>query len=331
MAHAAGMPTRILTRADLDGLAPMTDIVEAVEGAFRAHAEGKTQMPPKVYLSLPEHSGDFRAMPSKMEGAAGIKWVSSHQKNPADFNLPAVMGVFVLSNPENAFPLAILDGTLLTALRTGASAGVASRHLAKEAPQVVGFVGCGVQARFLHAAHEAVYGQTFEVLCADHREVAAEGFAAELSAKGWKARAVSAEEAAGAAIVNTTTPGRSLAVKDAWVKDGAHINAIGADAPGKQELESALVKRAKVVIDETHQASHSGEINVPLHDGVITATDLAGTIGQVIVGAAKVDRSALTVFDSTGLAVQDLALAKLLYDLAEKKGVGTSVDLIGAG
>mgnify|MGYP006285203629 CR=1 FL=1 len=325
------MRTRILTRAELEGLATMGEVVDAVEGAFRAHAEGRTQMPAKVYLSLPEHQGDFRAMPAAMEDVAGFKWVNSHRGNPKKFGIPAVMGVFVLSNPENGLPIAIMDATWLTAVRTGAAAGVASRHLVAPSPSTVGFVGCGVQAHFCLASHRAVFGDGFEALCADLNPEAAEAFAAEIGATGIRARAVSAEEASGADVVNTSTPGTSVAVRAAWVRDGAHVNAMGADAPGKQELETSLLARAQVVIDEHHQATHSGEINVPLSEGAFSESDLAGTIGQVVTGAATIDRARLSVFDSTGLAIQDLAVAKLLAARAEAQGVGHEVDLAGLG
>jgi alanine dehydrogenase len=323
------MKTRILTRSELEGLADMAAIVEAVEAAFRAHAEGKSQMPPKVYLTLP--GGDFRAMPSTVEGAAGIKWVSSHPENPARHGLPAVMGVYILSDPACAFPLAVLDGTLITALRTGAAAGVATKHLTSGAPSTVGFVGCGVQAHFALHAHRVVLGDGFEALCADLRPDAAEAFAKEIRDQGLSARAVTVEEAAGAEIVNATTPGTRVAVEARWVRPNAHVNAMGADAPGKQELATDLLAKAQIIIDEHHQATHSGEVNVPLAKGALSESDLTGNLGDVILGKIAVDQSRLTVFDSTGLAVQDVATARLLFDEAQAAGVGTEVDLIGLG
>lgn len=319
--------TRILVRSDLDGLAPMADVVEAVEAAFVAHARDQTQMPPKVYLEFPEHDGDLRAMPSAMAGSAGVKWVNSHPQNPQRHGLPAVMGVYILSDPATARPLAILDGTLLTALRTGAAAAVASRHLAREPVSSMGFVGCGVQARFLLSAHRAVFGDTFECLCADRRPETAEAFAKEVEALGLAARATSVQVAAGADVVNTATPGASVAVESDWIAPHAHVNAMGADAPGKQELASELLPRAQIIIDEKYQATHSGEINVALSKGVIEEKDLAGTLGQICLGYIEVERSQRTIFDSTGLAVQDLAVARLLWQRAEAANVGLSLDL----
>ncbi|MAQ19231.1 MAG: ornithine cyclodeaminase family protein [Sandaracinus sp.] len=317
--------TRILSRTQIADLAEMRDAVDAVAEAFEAQAKGTAQMPPKVYLDLPEHEGDFRAMPASMDGAAGVKWVNSHPANPARFGLPSVMGVYILSDPATAFPEAILDATLLTALRTGAAAGVASRALAIEDPKTVGFVGSGVQARFLLDAHQAVFGDGFEALFSDLDEARAESLAKALGG-----RAVSVEEASGADIVCTSTPSRTPVVQRAWLVDHAHVNAMGADAEGKQELESAILKDAQVFIDEREQATHSGEINVPLHAGELAEEDLGGTLGQVLTGAASADRNGLTVFDSTGLALQDLALARRLLAKARELSVGTLVDLVGA-
>lgn len=314
----------MLTRAQIEEVADMGDAVEAVGVAFAAQAKGEAKMPPKVYLDLPEQQGDFRAMPAAMGDAAGVKWVNSHPHNPERHELPAVMGVYILSDPATAFPEAILDATLLTALRTGAAAGLASRELAIANPKTVGFVGSGVQAHYALSAHRAVFGDDFEPLFSDLAEERAQAMAEE-----YGGRAVSVEEAAGADIVITTTPAREPVVKREWLADHAHINAMGADAEGKQELEVAILTDAQVFIDEREQATHSGEINVPLHDGSYSEDALAGTIGQVVAGEVKANREGLTVFDSTGLALQDCALAQKLVERAKALGVGTPLDLVG--
>jgi alanine dehydrogenase len=316
--------TRILTRADVAALATMDMALAAVERAFVAHARGDARMPVKVYLDLKEHAGDFRAMPAIMGDSAGVKWVSSHPENPRRFGLPSVMGVYILSDPATARPLAIMDATLLTALRTGAAAGVATRALLGRAPASVGFIGTGVQARHFLAAHRAQWPR-FEVLCADASREAAAAFATEAGG-----RAVSVEEAAGADVVCLATPSRTPVVERAWVRPGAHLNAMGADAPGKQELETALTLAARVFVDDLEQASESGEVNVPLHHGDMRREQIAGTIGQVLVGAVPGRRAAeeITVFDSTGLAIQDVALARAIYDAAVARQVGLELQLV---
>ena len=298
--------------------------LEAVERAFRAHGRGESLMPPKVYLSLPKYDGDFRAMPAYLDGAAGVKWVNAHPKNPQKHQLPTVRALYILSDPDTASPLAILDGTLLTAWRTGCAGGVASKFLARPKPRTLGLVGCGVQARVLIDAHRALFGE-MELLLADTSEPAAKALQAE---KG--GRVVSLQEASGADIVCTSTPSRAPVVKHEWLTPGAHINAMGADAPGKQELDPRILTAGRVFIDDTEQATHSGEVNVPLHDGLLRVEQIAGTLGEVVAGT-RPGRTGdeVTVFDSTGLAVQDLALARALYEKARAQSVGQTLDIVG--
>jgi alanine dehydrogenase len=326
-ATVRAMPdTLVLTRKDLEPLCTMELALDAVEEAFRAHGEGRARMPSKVYLPLPEYGGDFRAMPAFLGGAAGVKWVNSHPDNPKKHGLPAVTGVYILSDPETAQPLAIMDATLLTAMRTGAAAGVATQYLLGRTPRRVSFVGCGVQARPLLAAHRVKWPE-IEVLCADMVPAAAQAFAAEVGG-----RVVSIEEAAGADVVNTSTPSTRPVIERAWVKQGTHLNAMGADGPGKQELDGRLLHEARVFVDDMEQATHSGEVNVPMHHGEYSRLQLAGTLGEVIAGklpARPGDAAqAITIFDSTGLAIQDVALARRLYQAARARGVGQPVALV---
>lgn len=320
------MDTLILTRSDVESLTDMAEAVAAVREVFRAHAEGRTQMPPKVYLSLPEHAGDFRAMPSFFEGAAGVKWVNSHPQNPKRHGLPAVMGVFILSDPATAVPLAVMDATWLTAVRTGAAAAVASAALARRDAASIGFVGSGVQARTMALAHRVTHPEVKELVFSDVRPEAAAGLA-----ETFGGRVGTIEEAAACDIVCTSTPGARPVVTRAMVRAGAHINAMGADAEGKQELETALTVAARVFVDDPAQAFHSGEVNVPLHHGDLRESDIAGALGAVLAGtlAARPEPGTITLFDSTGLGVQDLAVARRLVERARARGVGTALPLVG--
>lgn len=335
--------TLILSAADVRGLLSMRDAVRAVELAFAQHAGGDAQMPPKVYLSLDAYGGDFRAMPSYIgpstdagpdgaplenawPAAAGVKWVNSHPDNPKRHGLPSVMGVYILSDPATALPLAVLDATVLTAARTGAAAAVASRFLTKPSPKSLGFVGSGVQARFMLDAHRAVFGDEFAIVAADIDPRAAEGFAREVGG-----RAASVEEASGCDIVCASTPGRTPVIRREWLRPGAHVNAMGADAPGKQELDPQILSDAIVVIDEHHQALHSGELNVPVAQGLYREEQIFATLGEIVLGKKHPsrDEAAITIFDSTGLAIQDVALARVLYAAARARGVGTELALVG--
>ncbi|MBW1905653.1 MAG: ornithine cyclodeaminase family protein [Deltaproteobacteria bacterium] len=298
------MKTLVLTRYDVEQVSTMGLAVAAVERAFAGFGRGEASMPPKVYLPIEDHDGDFRAMPARLGDSAGIK--------------------YVLNDPANAFPLAVMDGTLLTALRTGAAGAVASKYLAKEAPKTIGFIGCGAQAYTLHGAHQVVF-DGFESLAHDHNAATAERFAARAGA-----RVVSLEEAAGADIVCTATPSRTPFLHAQWVQRGAHINAMGADAPGKQELSAETLKRAAVYIDDIHQATASGEINVPFANGDFTVDEIVGTLGEVVAGVQPNPApETTTIFDSTGLAIQDVSLARAIYEAAKSRSIGREIDLLG--
>ncbi len=323
--------TLILTHADVPALCDMTLAMDAVEAGFRAYAEGKARMPAKVYLDLPEFQGDFRAMPSLLGNYAGVKWVNAHPHNGERFGLPTVLGTYVLSDPKTALPLAIMDATLLTALRTGAAAGVATKYLARLPLTRVGFIGAGVQARMFRDAL-ATLG-SFELIAADRNRAAAETFVRESEALGFRARAGDVREACESPVICIATPSSTPVISRAFIQAGTHINAMGADGPGKQELDPAILKAARIVVDEPEQSLHGGELNVPVSQGLLSEHDIAATLGDVIRGAKPGRTSAeqITVFDSTGLAIQDIALASALYERALARKVGMHVELVPAG
>jgi alanine dehydrogenase len=317
------MKTLILSHQDVRSLADMKLAMTAVEDAFRAYAEGRARMPSKVYLELPEFDGDFRAMPSLMGHYAGVKWVNAHPYNRARHDLPTVMGTYVLSDPKTAFPLAIMDATFLTALRTGAAAGVATKHLANRPFDRVGFIGCGVQARMFLDAHRQL--GSFEVLAADVNPEAAARFASEAGG-----RAVSVEEAARCPVICIATPSTTPVLMRSWIQPGTHINAMGADGPGKQELDPQILREGRIVVDEPEQSLHGGELNVPVSQGLLSEKDIAATLGEVIAGKAQARRTPqdITIFDSTGLAIQDVAVAAAVYERAKAQGVGNAIELV---
>lgn len=294
-------------------------------------------MPPKVYLPLPEFDGDFRAMPvfiprltagGEARPAAGVKWINAHPRNPERHGLPSVVGVFIFSDPETAHPLAIMDATSMTSLRTGAAAAVASKHLARPDAATLGVLGCGAQARSVIRCHAAVRRWT-EILLYDVRRDLAHAVAADLGEL--PCRVVDgAADAASADVVCTMTPSRTPVIRTEHVRSGTHINALGADAPGKRELDAEILRRARIFLDDNEQARESGEVNVPLHDGTLAADAITGTLGEVVAGllAGRTCEADVTVFDSTGLAVQDLAVAALVYARACSSGVGQLVGLV---
>ena len=349
------MQTLLLNADDVDENAEMDRVIDAVRGAFTAYERGDAKMPAKSYIDLPEHNGDFRSMPAYLDvreedvaeetaagdgwDAAGIKWVNVHTDNPADHELPTVMGTMIYSDPETAFPLAVLDGTTLTMKRTGAAAAVATNHLAVPDASSLGIVGAGVQSYTQLEAISTVR-DIEEVVVSDLDEERVADF---LDAFGdrFDVRAGSVSEAGHCDILSTVTPVESPIVGPEDVGDHTHVNAMGADAEGKHELADDLLVDATVVIDDHEQCTHSGEINVPYAAGTLTDDDIYGEIGEIVVGrragrpgtagtAADADGvEGVSVFDSTGLAIQDVAAARVVYERADELDNGYPFDLLG--
>jgi alanine dehydrogenase len=323
----------VLTGSQVMQVLTMDLALAAVAEAFRAYGIGRVNMPPKAYLTLAQ--GDFRAMYGEIylarDHICGLKWVNVHPGNPAR-GLLTVMAKIILNDPDTGLEFADLDGTHITDYRTGAAGGVAARHLARSDATRLGLIGAGAQARTQVAAIIKVRSIREIVVFDRHREHS-EAFAAEVAAAyGVKARAVTeaAEAVTGQDIVVTTTPSRTPVVAREWVSPGTHINAIGADAAGKQELDPAILTAAKVVVDDWAQASHSGEINVALARNELTQEQIYGSLGEIVAGK-KPGREApeeITVFDSTGLIIQDLALGLAVYQRAQERGLGEEKDFL---
>jgi len=309
----------------------MSEVLEAVEHAFKLHAEQKTTMPSKIYLDVPEKKGDFRAMPAYINGSAGIKWVSVYPDNK-DHGLQTVIATIILCDTDTGCPVAIMDGTHITDMRTGAAGGIATKYLARKDSSVIGIIGAGAQAYTQLMAIAQVLPLIREVKVFDLDHLISQRYAENMGDDLMiNVHAVnSIEEAMDADIVVTTTPSRIPLILKGYIKPGTHINAIGADAKGKQELEVDLLRAAKIVVDEIDQASHSGEINVPLSQGLISVEDIYGSLAEVVAGIKKGrdDDQEITIFDSTGLAIHDIICAKLIYEKAKEKGIINTMSLM---
>ena len=329
------MGVLLLSENEIAPLLSMNEIVEAVEVAFKEYASGYVQMPPKLYLSYPQYSGDLRTMPCYLERLkiSAVKIVNAHPENPKKFGLPTVMATIILTDPENGQPLAIMGGRNITAMRTGAAGGIAAKYLARKNSQVVGLVGAGVQARTQLLALHSIYKKLKRIRVWDVSTAAKENYVDEMQQRFDELKFVSVERLRDAVvdadIIVTSTPSRKPLVMNEWITAGVHINCIGADAPGKQELDPAIIKRAKIVVDCWDQASHSGEINVPLTSGLITKDNVWAELGEIVAGfkPGRTSEDEVTVFDSTGLAIQDADAAGFAYKKALKKGVGKFIDM----
>jgi len=320
--------TLIVDAETVRTVADMGSVIDAVESAFAAYEAGEATMPPKSYVDLDDVDGDFRSMPARVGDGAGVKWVNVHPNNPDRFGLPTVMGLVVYSDPESAYPLAVIDGTELTRLRTGAAAGVATDHLAAEDARTLGLVGAGEQARTQLSAVAAVR-DIERVVVTDLDEDAVAAFVDHATAAGFEAAGGTPEAVAACDVVSTTTPARDPVLRAEWLSPGTHVNAIGADAEGKQELDPTIFAEAAVVVDDWEQCAHSGEINVPVSAGDFERADVAAEIGEVVAGTTADLRERTTVFDSTGLAIQDVATAGRVYESARDADEGRLIDVVG--
>jgi alanine dehydrogenase len=326
--------TLILSRSDMMGLLTPAEYVDCVEHAFRMHGLGRVYMEPKGHIVLDRYQGEFEVMPSYIEEpeAAACKWVSIREDN-TKYELPAVFSILVYTHPETGFPLAICDGSYHTLMRTGASAAVSAKRLARADSSVLAIIGTGSVAQGTLATCDAVF-EWREVRVWSRTQASIDRFLQSerprfphLLIEG----STDLEQAVrGADVVVTGTHARGWIVADAWIEPGTHIAALGADLEGEQELHPAILQRARIFVDDIRQCVPDGEINVALREGLIAESDVAGEIGKVICGELEGRQSdeQITVFDSTGIALQDSATVPLEYERAIAAGVGIEKKMI---
>jgi ornithine cyclodeaminase/alanine dehydrogenase-like protein (mu-crystallin family) len=288
---------------------PPERAVDAVRDAFVAYARGEWTMPPKVYVPA-YPAGDFRAMPALGSGHALLKWVTSFPGNPAK-GLPTVMGVVLVSSAEDGRLVAVLDAGAVTAVRTGAAAVLAAETLGRHDAVSASVIGAGVNGE---AAARTFAARGREPLVWDVDEARAAAVAERVGG-----RPVTRAEALAAEVVVTVTPGREILLPEGSLRPGQHVSLMGADGPGKAEIAVGELARVRVFCDDWEQASHGGECAAAVEAGVLDRDDVT-ELGQVLSGAADGRRSNddITVFDSTGLALQDLAVALVALERAHE-------------
>jgi alanine dehydrogenase len=301
--------------AAVEAAVPPARAVDVVRDAFVAYARGEWSMPPKVYVpSYP--AGDFRAMPALGGGHALLKWVTSFPGNP-EVGLPTVTGLVLLSDASNGMPEAVLDAGAVTALRTGAAAVLAAETLGRPDAGVAAVIGSGVNGR---AAARTFVARGRDVLLWDVDAGRAEQAAADVGGRVAARR----EEALGADLVVTVTPGRAVVFPEGSLRAGQHASLMGADGPGKAEIAVGELERVRVFCDDWEQASHNGDLAHAVEAGVIGRDDVTD-LGAVLTGRAPGRQSPddITIFDSTGLAIQDLAIALAAIEHAENVDLPT--------
>jgi len=283
--------------------------VEAVREAFVAHAHGEWTMPPKVYVTN-YPAGDFRAMPALGGGHALLKWITSFPGNPVR-GLPTVTGVVLVSDALTGELRAVLDAASVTALRTGAAAVLAAEVLGRADARTAAVVGAGVNGR---AAARTFLARGRSVVLWDVDRGRAEQAAAKLGCDV----AESLERALAADLLVTVTPGHEVLLHEGAARPGQHVSLMGADGPGKAEVSGPELARAHLFCDDWKQASHGGELAHAADAGIVTQDDVTA-IGDVLAGTARgrENEQEITMFDSTGLAIQDLAIALAALESAD--------------
>jgi alanine dehydrogenase len=294
--------------------------LDAVRDAFIAYTHGEWTMPPKVYVPA-YPAGDFRAMPALGGGHASLKWVTSFPGNPAH-GLPTVTGLVLLSDASNGMLKAVLDAGAVTALRTGAAAVLAAETLGGENATTAAVIGAGVNGE---AAARTFVARGRSVLLWDVDRRRAEEVAGRIGADV----AATAEEALAAEVLVTVTPGRELVLVEGSLQPGQHASLMGADGPGKAEIAVEELARVRVFCDDWEQASHNGDLVHAVEAGVLVRDDVV-QLGDVLAGrvGGRRSKSEITVFDSTGLAIQDLAIALAAVERADQLDLpGIDIDL----
>lgn len=326
--------TRVLTRSDVERLLDPAACVAAVEGAFARRGAGVES--PSGVLGVHVPGGGFHVKAAALELGRryfAAKVNANFPHNPAARGLPTIQGVLVLSDATSGEPLAIMDSMSITTLRTAAATAVAAKHLSAPGAASLAIIGCGVQAR-AHVAALRCVRPVSAVTAFDTDAGRAERFIAEMERMhGLAGRAVPSAHAAaaGAAMIVTCTPARVAFLDRADVASGAFVAAVGADNEQKSEISPELMRAAAVVVDDLGQCVAIGDLHHAIDAGVMTRNDVRATLDQVVADPARGRGRAdeIIVFDSTGVAIEDVAAAALLYERAVRDGVGSEVSIAG--
>jgi ornithine cyclodeaminase/alanine dehydrogenase len=322
----------ILTRSQIASLLTLSDVIDAVEEAFRLYAEGRSLEPGLLHIDAPPGEFHIKAGGLRLDRTYfGLKVNGSFFQNSKRYGLPNIQGGIILFDADYGYPLALMDSIEITIQRTGAAVAVAAKHLARPDSAVATVCGCGNQGRVQLNALCQVLPIT-KAFAFDAVEAAAKRFAVEMSKQlGITVTQESnLEGATGQSdVVVTCTPSKQYYVHESYIKPGTFVAGVGADSHDKQELDPALLAGSKVVVDLLEQCKYVGELHHALDAGLLTEEDVHGELGAVVVGHVPGRTSAeeITVFDATGTALQDTAAAVLAYERAVEAGLGLTVHL----
>ena len=321
-----------ISRDDILNLIGMDDLIGVMEGAFRELALGSVEMPLRHALRSPDPPGTVHIMPAMLHAskAVGLKVVAHYSANPTNFKLPTINAMILHLDYTTGRVIAILDGTHLTAMRTAAVSGLATRYLARKDSRTVGLIGSGVQAathleamqRVRPIASAKVFSPT-----PSHREAFAKKFSAKLEIDV-EPVGTGKEAATHADIVVTATPATEPVLKGGWLADGCHVNAVGSGTPGFRELDESVLQRSKIVADDIEAAaSETGDFLAPMREGRFSKEQIHAGLGDLVIGRkeGRTNDREITLFKSVGLALEDVSAAKFIYERAVERGLGKEV------
>ena len=324
----------LLNRSDVQQVLTMAKAIDVVEAAFGELAHNTAEMPPRTVMIDPAVGGWIAYMPAylKSGGGLGVKAVTVYKDNPTKFGLPTTIGTILVQDNQTGEVVAAMDGGYLTAMRTGAVSGVATRHMARPDSKVGGVLGAGVQARQQAVAvAEASNVDTILTFSLDD-DTSRREFADWIAqATGLDVQLATSTEALcrESDIVALATTATNPIVNANWWKPGAHINAIGSHAPGLRELDTASIQRARIICDQLDACmAEAGDLQIPVEDGDYAWSDIAGDLGDVVNGntPGRTTDDEVTIFKSVGLAIQDISCAALVYREAVANDIGQEFD-----
>ena len=327
------MKTLLLNAKEIEALIEPKTTVEAVKAGYKALNQGKVFMPPIASIDVPAHRGemDFKMGYSMEEEIIGIKMAGGYWDNPKKYNMPSGVAVICLFDATNGFPVCILDGTLVTGYRTAAAGTIGALCLARKDSSRVAVIGTGMQAQL----QVKVLAEYFDVK--QVRVWGIEGvdrYVTEMKAMLPQIDFLPAETAKEAVedadIVITATASREALVSSQWIQPGTHINAIGCDADGKQEWDPEIFRHAKVVNDRISECVNRGDTQHAIKAGILKPEDIHGEIGQLLLGEkpGRESEEEITIFDATGISIQDINTALFLYRQAKEKNIGQWVEIL---
>jgi len=323
----------LLTRNDVIKVLKMSDCIDVVEKAFAEMANGTAVLPLRINMTPPDGLCLYMPAYLKEMGALACKVVTVYKNNPTQHSMPTTIGKVLLQDPATGDDICVMDGGYLTAVRTGAASGVATKYLAKEdGDHVAGIFGAGGQAKMqLHAVAEV--RKLSKAFVYDVSSEAAVKFASDLSQEtGVPVEVVQSAEPIlkEANIICTATSSATPIFDGAAVPDGVHINNIGSHTPAAREMDTTIVKRSKLIADSYEAClKEAGDVMIPIKEGAIEESHIWADLGEIVTGkkAARASDSEITLFKSNGLAIQDAATAKLIYEKAQAAGVGSEVEI----